>query len=124
MSGEHTPPPKESIYTKYLAHRTLQEWYEHINTHRVSGDDLSGLRIIPNRYGRTHGEAAWWTIAAAVVIEHANGSIEEPDVTVENLFIGVVNDSPYAAAMVRDYLWVVPEDLQAKLDWEQVGWNE
>jgi hypothetical protein len=118
MTSEQPPRP-DSINEHRLGEATLAQWYQFVCRYPGVHLDLSAVPIPGNRYGRTIGEAAWWSVAAALVHAEAEYDLGDLSQTIYGIHVQILEDDPGPGLAVRDVLALLPEDLADKLDWER-----
>jgi hypothetical protein len=116
MSEQTPPAPTMETYT--LGDRTLAEWHKWLTTDPRAGEDTGGLAAPGSRYGRTSRECGYFAIAAQVVYAHANGieSQEDLEASLDWLMGLAINSHEDIGILVREWDWVLPEDLREQLD--------
>lgn len=122
--SEQTPEQPETIHTYMLGDRSLADWHAWLTTDATTGEDTGHLQAPGSRYGRTSRDCAYWAVAAETVYAHANGVEDDLEGSFEFCMGLVVNDNVEIADMIREYLWVLPDDLKEQLDWGRIEFME
>jgi hypothetical protein len=114
-------PLPETMDTYMIGDRSLADWHQWLTTE--DGEDVGHFGTGGSRYGATASQCAYWAIAGEVVYVHSVGLPDDIQSSLDHAMGLAVNDSDAVGEMVRDNLWLIPNDLAEKLDWERFEWK-
>jgi hypothetical protein len=107
------------LETYFIGGRSVSAWHEFLTTDHYTGEPSGHLEVPSSRYGRNGNETAWWAIAAHAAYSYATGDDNEPGQSMDYFMSLAVNDEPSVYGLVSEFRWVVPAELDGKLDWDQ-----
>jgi hypothetical protein len=109
--------PELETYT--LGGRSLSYWHDFLTTDHYTGEPNGTLSVPSSCYGTTGADCAWWAIAAHAAYSYASGDDNEPEQSMDYFMSMAVNDEPSVYGLVSEFRWVIPTELDEKLDWDQ-----
>jgi hypothetical protein len=107
--------------TYVLDGKSLRDWHDFLTTDHYTGQPCGDLEVPASRYGHRADEAAWWAIAGYAAYNYATDDHHEPVQNMAHFMSMAVNDVPLLMELVRDFRWVVPDELDGMLDWDRTG---